>query len=85
MCFEVCCLVSNPRVTGGVRFVESIFRKFSPVGPDLFQFCFRSETVFLASVYELHFQRLHLVNEFFTHRFPKLFRLTTGKPGQVAT
>ena len=85
MRFEISRLIGYPRITGGVRFVESIFGKFSPVAPDLFQFSPWTESVFLASFHELYLQSRHFVHQFFTHCLAQFIGLTARKSGQIAT
>ena len=82
MGFQIGCLISDPRITGGVRFVESIRSKFLPVAPDLLQ-DLRIVSVLRALLEKL---RLHRVDDglfLLTHGLTQGITLTTSEVGQL--
>ena len=78
MGFHVRSLVSNPRITGGVRFIKGVGCEFFPVAPDFLKY-FHVMTVCRSLFKEF---RLHLVNYvflFLTHCFSQSVAFASRK------
>ena len=83
MGFEICRLIGNPRIAGGMTLIESIRSELLPVSPYLLQHL-RVVAVFLSAFYK---HRLHLVNDgllLLTHRLTKGVALTSGEVGKLS-
>ena len=83
MRLEICRLISDPRITCSVRFVESVRSEFLPIFPDVLQ-DFRVMSVFLTLLHKLTFQLVHLLDEFLTHRLTQGVRLATCEVGKLS-
>ena len=83
MRLEISGLISDPRITGSVRFVESVRSEFLPIFPDVLQ-DFRVMSVFLTLLHKLTFQLVHLLDEFLTHRLTQGVGLTTSETCQLS-
>ncbi|MPM46384.1 hypothetical protein SDC9_93084 [bioreactor metagenome] len=81
VCFQPGGLVGNPRITGGMRFIEGVLSKFFPVRPNLLQVFFFVAVGF-PSENKFFFQGRHFVRQFLAHGLAQLIRLSPGEIGQ---
>ena len=66
ICFQISSLISNPGITGGMRFIERIRSKFFPVSPDLLK-NLRIVSILLSTFDKLRLHVIQLVAQLLTH------------------